>query len=52
MKLYRADFLAGFTVPDSGDFDDWQTFQTEQLRMEFVDALDRPDPILRPAAVA
>ncbi|MBK9749032.1 MAG: tetratricopeptide repeat protein [Chloroflexi bacterium] len=41
VDLYRADFLSGFSIPDSAEFDDWQAFQTEQLRLEYVDALDR-----------
>ena len=32
VELYRDDFLAGFTLPDCPDFDDWQFFQTETLR--------------------
>jgi predicted ATPase/DNA-binding SARP family transcriptional activator len=30
--LYRGDFLAGFTLKDSYEFDDWQTSQAEHLR--------------------
>jgi DNA-binding SARP family transcriptional activator len=30
--LYRADFLEGFTLRDTGEFDAWQTYQTERLR--------------------
>jgi predicted ATPase/DNA-binding SARP family transcriptional activator len=30
--LYTDDFLAGFTLPDSPTFDDWQFFQRDQLR--------------------
>ena len=29
-ELYRGDFLAGFTLRDSPDFDDWQLAQTRQ----------------------
>lgn len=32
VSLYRDDFLAGFTLPDAPDFDEWQFFQTEGLR--------------------
>jgi predicted ATPase/DNA-binding SARP family transcriptional activator len=32
VNLYVADFLAGFTLSDCPDFDDWQAFQTESLR--------------------
>ena len=31
--LYRDDFLTGFTLPDAPDFDDWQRYLTESLRM-------------------
>ncbi len=39
--LYRDDFLTGFTLRDSPGFDEWQFFQTECLRQEFANALDR-----------
>lgn len=39
--LYRADFLAGFTLRDSPEFDDWQMFQAESLRQELADLLER-----------
>ena len=41
VTLYRDDFLAGFTLPDSANFDDWQFFQTEQLHLELAQALER-----------
>jgi len=41
VDLYRGEFLSGFTLKDSFNFDDWQFFQTESLRREFSDALDR-----------
>src|SRR6185295_14284008 len=34
VQLYHDDFLAGFTLSDSTNFDEWQFFQTEQLRAE------------------
>lgn len=37
--LYRDDFLAGFTLRDSPAFDEWQFFQTENLRRELAGAL-------------
>ena len=40
-RLYRADFLAGFTLRDSPEFDDWQFFQTDTLRRELAGALER-----------
>ncbi|MBA3337448.1 MAG: SARP family transcriptional regulator, partial [Chloroflexia bacterium] len=39
--LYRNDFLAGFTLRDSPEFDDWQFFQAEGLRRELGGALER-----------
>jgi predicted ATPase len=40
VALYRDDFLAGFTLPDSPAFDEWQFFQTEGLRRELAGALE------------
>ena len=37
--LYTGDFLAGFTLPDSPAFDDWQFFQRDQLRQAFAGIL-------------
>ena len=39
--LYRDDFLTGFALPDSPDFDRWQLFESEQLRHELASALAR-----------
>jgi predicted ATPase/DNA-binding SARP family transcriptional activator len=39
--LYRADFLAGFTLADTAEFDTWQTLQTETLRLRLADILER-----------
>ena len=41
VELYRGDFLAGFTLRDSVNFDDWQFFQAEGLRQELASALER-----------
>lgn len=41
VSLYRDDFLAGFTLRDSPNFDEWQFFQTERSRSELVSALER-----------
>lgn len=41
VALYHDDFLAGFTLRDSSAFDDWQFFQSEELRRELADALER-----------
>ena len=37
--LYRGDFLEGFTLFDSAEFDEWQTFHTESYRQELAGAL-------------
>jgi predicted ATPase/DNA-binding SARP family transcriptional activator len=39
VALYRADFLAGFTLPDAPDFDEWQFFQRETLRRSLAGVL-------------
>jgi DNA-binding SARP family transcriptional activator/predicted ATPase len=39
--LYQGDFMAGFTLRDSPNFDDWQFFQTESLRNEFAGILEQ-----------
>lgn len=41
VALYRDDFLAGFTLSDSPEFDEWQFFQTEGLRQMLASALGR-----------
>jgi predicted ATPase/DNA-binding SARP family transcriptional activator len=41
VELYRGDFLEGFSLRDSASFDDWQFFQTEGLRQEFAQGLER-----------
>jgi len=41
VDLYRGDFMAGFGLRDSVEFDDWQLYQTEELRGELAGALDR-----------
>lgn len=37
--LYRGDFLAGFSLRDSVNFDDWQFFQSEELRRSLISGL-------------
>ncbi len=37
LDLYRGDFLQGFSLEDSVDFDEWQLRQAELLRIGFVD---------------
>lgn len=39
--LYQADFLAGFTLRDTPEFDDWQYFEAEGLRQDLASALER-----------
>lgn len=46
VELMRGDFLTGFTLPDSPDFDAWQTFETESLRRTFAGALQRLGQLL------
>jgi len=41
VALYRGDFLVGFTLRDSPAFDEWQFFQSEQLRGELASMLER-----------
>jgi DNA-binding SARP family transcriptional activator/predicted ATPase/class 3 adenylate cyclase len=41
VDLYRDDFLSGFSLKDSFNFDDWQFFQADGLRREMVSALAR-----------
>ncbi len=40
-KLYRDDFMAGFTLHDSSTFDDWQFFQADGLRRDLASVLER-----------
>lgn len=40
-ELYRDDFLAGFTLPDSPAFDEWQFFQAESLRRSLARVLEQ-----------
>jgi predicted ATPase/DNA-binding SARP family transcriptional activator/Tfp pilus assembly protein PilF len=41
VELVRGDFLAGFSLADSPEFDTWQRFETESLRRELAGALER-----------
>jgi predicted ATPase/DNA-binding SARP family transcriptional activator len=40
-RLYRDDFMAGFTLHDSSTFDDWQFFQADGLRRDLASVLER-----------
>jgi predicted ATPase/DNA-binding SARP family transcriptional activator len=39
VELYSADFLAGFTLEDAPEFDEWQFFQQESLRRALAQVL-------------
>jgi DNA-binding SARP family transcriptional activator/pimeloyl-ACP methyl ester carboxylesterase len=41
VRLYQDDFLAGFSLPDSPAFDDWQFFEREGLRAECLRVLSQ-----------
>ncbi|MCB9076027.1 MAG: AAA family ATPase [Anaerolineaceae bacterium] len=41
VALYHDDFLAGFSLRASPAFDEWQFFQSEALRRELAQALER-----------
>ena len=38
---YRSDFLAGFSIPDCPEFDDWAFYRREALRGRLMNALER-----------
>lgn len=40
-EIYRGEFMAGFSLPDSPSFDEWQFFQREHWRSAFRLALIR-----------
>ena len=39
--LYQDDFMAGYTLPDSPNFDEWQYFQAEGLRQALDNTLKK-----------
>jgi predicted ATPase/DNA-binding SARP family transcriptional activator len=41
INLYADDFMAGFTLPDCAEFDDWQFFQREELRQFYAGNLEQ-----------
>lgn len=41
VELYQGDFMSGFSLRDSPEFDDWQFFQGDELRREFSNALEK-----------
>jgi len=40
-RHYRGDFLAGFSLPDCPEFEDWAFFRREALRGRFMHGLER-----------
>ena len=41
VELYNGDFLAGFSLPDCPEFEEWAFFRREALRSRLVQALER-----------
>ena len=41
VDLYHDDFLAGFTLPDCPEYDEWHYFQSESLRQALGSALEK-----------
>ena len=41
VSLFKDDFVAGFTLSDSPEFDEWQILQAEILHRELIGALSR-----------
>jgi DNA-binding SARP family transcriptional activator/pimeloyl-ACP methyl ester carboxylesterase len=41
VDIFSGEFMAGFNLPDAPGFDEWQFFQTEELRRLLADALQR-----------
>jgi DNA-binding SARP family transcriptional activator len=41
VRLYRDDFLAGFTLRDCAEFEEWQAAQAARLRQQLARALQR-----------
>jgi DNA-binding SARP family transcriptional activator/Tfp pilus assembly protein PilF len=41
VKTYTGDFLSGFTLRDSPEFDEWQAAEADALRRELAGALER-----------
>lgn len=39
IELYHGDFMAGFHLPDSPKYDEWQSFENERLQHDFDTAL-------------
>ena len=41
VATYKGDFLSGFNLPDSPEFDEWQYFTRESLRQQLGDSLQK-----------
>jgi DNA-binding SARP family transcriptional activator len=41
VSLYRGDFMAGFSLRDSEQFNEWQFYEAEGLRKELAEILNR-----------
>jgi predicted ATPase/DNA-binding SARP family transcriptional activator len=41
VDIYSADFMAGFTITDSREFEDWQFFQSEHLSRKLAESLEQ-----------
>jgi predicted ATPase/DNA-binding SARP family transcriptional activator len=41
VALHRGDFLAGFSLRDCAEFEEWQQFQTDSFRRQLAAALER-----------
>ncbi|MEM7126610.1 MAG: BTAD domain-containing putative transcriptional regulator [Chloroflexota bacterium] len=41
VSLYQNDFMAGFTLPDAPEFDEWQYYQADSLRQGLATTLER-----------
>src|SRR5215472_6999526 len=39
--IYTDDFMAGFSLQDSNNFDDWQFYQADTLRRDLASTLER-----------
>lgn len=41
VALYRENFMAGFTLRDSAEFDNWQSLQTQVFQQKLITALEQ-----------
>lgn len=41
VSVYKGDFMQGFTLRDSSDFDEWQFQQSEHLRRKYAQTLEK-----------